>query len=184
MSLDDDQKKAVSGWIADGRSVSEIQDMLRSELNVAMTYMEVRFLVDDLGLQFQDPEPEPEPEPGEPEALEAPAPNDAIPAGPGEPEAEAAVNPEPAHPEPQEGASDEPEGASGGNVTVSVDKIARPGAIVSGKATFSDGNTAEWLLDQMGRLGVVPEVEGYKPSAADVAQFQASLQEELQKLGF
>ena len=60
---------------------------------------------------------------------------------------------------------------------------ARPGAIVSGKVTFSDGQTADWYLDQTGRLGVVPKQQGYKPSAADVQQFQVALQNELARMG-
>jgi hypothetical protein len=65
-----------------------------------------------------------------------------------------------------------------------VDHLAKPGAIVSGQVTFSDGQTADWYLDQTGRLGVAPKVTGYKPTAADVQQFQAALQAELAKLGF
>jgi hypothetical protein len=75
-----------------------------------------------------------------------------------------------------------PAGAVGG-VSVTVDQIARPGAIVSGKVTFSDGQKAEWYLDQTGRLGVIPAQQGYKPPPADVQQFQIMLQEELQKMG-
>jgi hypothetical protein len=71
-----------------------------------------------------------------------------------------------------------------GKVSVSVDQLARPGAVVSGKVTFSDGKSADWYLDQMGRLGVVPRDKGYKPSAADVQAFQMQLQNELAKLGF
>lgn len=70
-----------------------------------------------------------------------------------------------------------------GKVSVVVDQIARPGAVVSGKVTFSDGQKADWYLDQTGRLGVVPSQQGYKPPASDVQQFQAALQEELQRLG-
>ncbi len=70
-----------------------------------------------------------------------------------------------------------------GKVSVGVDQIARPGAVVSGKVTFSDGQKADWYLEQMGRLGVVPAQQGYKPSAADVQQFQTALQDELQKMG-
>jgi len=62
--------------------------------------------------------------------------------------------------------------------------IARPGAIVSGKVVFSDGQQAEWYLDQTGRLGVVPKQQGYKPTAADVQQFQAALQSEMARMGF
>ena len=68
-------------------------------------------------------------------------------------------------------------------VNVSVDQLARPGAVVSGKVTFSDGKIAEWILDQTGRLGVVPSEKGYKPPATDLQEFQIALQAELQKLG-
>ncbi|HTA31393.1 MAG TPA: hypothetical protein VK731_12955, partial [Candidatus Cybelea sp.] len=70
-----------------------------------------------------------------------------------------------------------------GKVNVTVDQLARPGALVSGKVKFSDGKTAEWILDQAGRLGLVPAEKGYKPPAADVQEFQMALQQELQKLG-
>ena len=35
-----------------------------------------------------------------------------------------------------------------------------------------------------GRLGVVPKQQGYKPTAADVQQFQAALQTEIARMGF
>jgi hypothetical protein len=69
-------------------------------------------------------------------------------------------------------------------VSVSVDQLARPGALVSGKVKFSDGKSAEWILDQSGRLGLVPSEKGYKPSPADLQDFQDALQIELQKQGF
>ena len=62
----------------------------------------------------------------------------------------------------------------------------RPGAraIVSGKVTFSDGQTADWYLDQTGRLGLSPKLAGYRPPASDVQQFQMALEAELSKMGF
>lgn len=71
-----------------------------------------------------------------------------------------------------------------GKVSVAVDQLTRPGAIASGKVTFSDGQSAEWYLDQTGRLGVVPKKQGYKPSAADVQQFQMALEKEISRMGF
>jgi len=71
-----------------------------------------------------------------------------------------------------------------GAVSISVDQIARPGAVVSGKVTFSDSNTADWYFDQAGRLGLLPEPTGYRPSAPDLQQFQAALDGELSKMGF
>jgi hypothetical protein len=76
----------------------------------------------------------------------------------------------------------DPAGGSG-KVSLSVDQVTRPGAVVSGRVTFSDGKRAEWYLDQMGRLGLVPAEKNYKPSQSDVMDFQVALQNELAKLG-
>ncbi len=57
MNLDESQKKQVSAWIADGMKLAEIQKRLVSEFGVNLTYMEVRFLVDDLKLVPKDPAP-------------------------------------------------------------------------------------------------------------------------------
>ena len=73
---------------------------------------------------------------------------------------------------------------SGSTSKVNVDQVTRPGALVSGKVTFSDGQTADWYLDQMGRLGVVAKQQGYKPSQADLMAFQAELQNELARQGY
>ncbi len=70
-----------------------------------------------------------------------------------------------------------------GKVSVTVDQIARPGSLVSGNVTFSDGQAAAWHLDETGRLGLVTSQAGYKPTAEDVKAFQQALQAELQKLG-
>ncbi|HWD18594.1 MAG TPA: hypothetical protein VHB20_04900 [Verrucomicrobiae bacterium] len=90
--------------------------------------------------------------------------------------------PPPPKPETPAEAPAAPEPAAGG-VQVTVDQLTRPGALVSGKVKFSDGKTAEWFLDQSGRLGLAAADKGYKPSAADVQDFQLALQGELQKLG-
>ena len=67
---------------------------------------------------------------------------------------------------------------------MSVDRVTRPGAVVSGNVTFSDGKSAQWYLDQLGRLGMVPKEQGYRPSQNDLMGFQAQLQKELAKLGY
>jgi hypothetical protein len=90
--------------------------------------------------------------------------------------------PVPAAPEPKQALP--PADAAPGGVSVTVDQLARPGAMVSGKVKFSDGKSADWLLDQMGRLALVPGEKGYKPPAGDVQEFQIQLQAELQKLGY
>ena len=95
--------------------------------------MEVRFLVDDLKLTPKDVEPAKTADLGQ--------------AGAG-----------PASPPPNKAAAT-PEKKPGptGGVGVTVDSIARPGTVVSGSVTFTDGNIAEWYLDQTGRLGLMPK---------------------------
>jgi hypothetical protein len=68
-------------------------------------------------------------------------------------------------------------------VRLTVDQITRAGAMISGKVKFSDGKSADWYLDQMGRLGLAPAEKGYKPSASDLQDFQAALQSELERMG-
>ena len=59
MQLDEAQRQKVTSWVTDGLRLSEIQTRLASELGIRLTYMEVRFLVDDLKLTLKDPEPSP-----------------------------------------------------------------------------------------------------------------------------
>ena len=70
-----------------------------------------------------------------------------------------------------------------GKVSVTVDRITRPGSIVSGNVVFSDGQRAEWSLDQTGRLGLNPETPGYRPQQKDVADFQVALEQAVRKSG-
>ena len=164
MKLDDAQKQKVSGWIEEGLKLSEIQDKLNSEFGLRMTYMEVRFLIDDLGVKLKDKAPEPPPAP-------APAPAGAT-SKPGAPLGTTPL------------ADDEGGGLPGSGVSVKVDQVTRPGSLVSGNVKFSDGKMADWYLDQMGRLGLAPREQGYKPSQEDLLEFQTELQNELAKLGF
>ncbi|HEY5779157.1 MAG TPA: hypothetical protein VIT00_10500 [Terrimicrobiaceae bacterium] len=81
----------------------------------------------------------------------------------------------PVEPPPLPAAEKTPPPAAG-KVSVTIDQITRPGAMVSGRATFSDGQTAEWYLDQTGRLGLNPSTPGYRPSQQDVMDFQMELE--------
>ena len=56
MNLNDTQKIAVREWIDAGLDLSKIQSKLSAEFGVRLTYMEVRFLVDDLGIMPRDAE--------------------------------------------------------------------------------------------------------------------------------
>ena len=163
MKLDEAQRKTVGGWIEQGLKLSEIQTKISNELGVTMTYMDVRFLIDDLKLQPKDIQPVAA-------AVIGPAK-----AATTVPEAAASA---PLAPE----AAEEPGGLGG--VSVSVDQVARPGAMISGRVKFSDGQGGAWLIDQMGRPGLVPDQQGYRPSQDDIADFQVQLQNELGRMGF
>jgi hypothetical protein len=165
MNLDESQKKQVSAWIEAGLPLSEIQKKLASDLGLTLTYMELRFLMDDLKLQPKEKQPTGPVDLGKTADKSAPEPAAPLPGS------RAPLSPEPA-------------AAGPGGVTVSVDKVMKPGSLVSGRVTFSDGNTAEWYLDQFGRLGLAPTTPGYKPPQQDLMTFQAELQNELARLGF
>jgi len=169
MELSNEQKSAVARWTVDGDTLSTIQEKIATEFGVKLTYMETRFLVEDLELELKDTvEPEEAKTPEEPEASDNP---DAV----EKPEETEAVDLEDAGFDAEAGS---------GRVSVEVDKIARPGAIVSGSVVFSDGKSAEWMLDQMGQLRLIPKEEGYQPGQEDIQAFQTSLEAELRKQGF
>ncbi len=170
MELTQEQQAAVAGWVREGASLSDVQKRLAEEFQVSMTYMDVRFLVDDLDLDLADAN-----------SGAAPAPEVEAPAEPTAPVDPAEANGAAIEPE----LLDEP-GGPGGAVSVSVDRVQRPGAVVSGSVQFSDGVSAQWQVDQFGQLGIIPPEgkSGYRPSEDDLRQFQVALQREMQKQGF
>jgi len=168
MQLTDEQKQKVASWISNGAKLSEVQQRLGDEYGIRLTYMEARFLVDDLSLVPKETVSATPAKSPEPEAKKGAAgtQSDTL----EEEEAFADdLTPEPA--------------AKAGGVKVTVDQITRPGSLVSGSATFSDGVVAEWYLDQMGRFGLVPPTPGYRPSQGDLAEFRVVLERELSRMG-
>ena len=70
-----------------------------------------------------------------------------------------------------------------GAVSLTMDHLAQPGALVSGRVTFSDGETGVWMLDQSGRPGLDPDTAGYRPTQEDIMAFQQQLRSLIQKSG-
>jgi len=166
--LTDAQKAAVKSWIEEGASLSEVQNRLASEFGLKLTFMEVRLLAVELNATVKDRK-----------ATAPLKPTDLKPDQGGKPaEAE------------EEGESEllpddkEMGGAGSGRVRVEVDRVMKPGALVSGTVVFSDGTRGEWMLDQYGRLGLSGLKPGYRPSSSDVQEFQAALQRELMRQGY
>ena len=109
MQLNAEQQTIARQWIAEGMKLADFQKRLETDFGMRITYMETRLMVDDLKVMPKDPEPPKKEEP-KPEAAQAP------------------VVPAEAEPVP---------GVAG--VKMSVDALTRPGTMVSGRVTFSDG---------------------------------------------
>lgn len=149
-----DQKKEIANWVAEGIGLSDIQKKINTDFGIVMTYMDVRFLVDDLNLTLQDAEEKVSPKTdGEDDGTQESVSVDA----------------------PLDGA---------GGVTVELDTVNPPGAMASGSVVFSDGQSKKWTLDQYGRLGLSGGDADYKPSDEDVAEFQKQLDTALRGRGF
>ena len=149
-----ERDQLISQMVADGHSLSDVQKVLQSEHNVNVTYMELRLLAADLQLNWDKvdaPKKKAEEEAKKDEDAE------------GDEGAEAA-----------EGSGDE----EPGQTVVEVSPVVRPGAMYSGTVKFASGITAEWYLDQFGRLGLANETG--QPDENDVMEFQKALQQKLQ----
>lgn len=190
MKLAPEQAEAVKSWINAGASIAEVQKRLQDEFKLALTYRDTRFLIDDLGLDIQAP---PAPKPAAPAAASIPPPAAAGPGPQGSaPEAEAELVDDAEY----DDLGDDPEGAAAslnpeaagpaatGSVKVDVDRVMRPGTVVSGSVTFGDGKSGKWALDQYGRLMFEGNPPGYRPSTGDLQAFQRELSSVLQRQGY
>ncbi len=157
MELTEQQKTVVGQWVMEGCGLSEIQRRLASEFDMRATFMDVRFLILDLDLQIKEAKQGPKPP-----VLST--------------ETAAAVH------APEADAGSMPVAPCG--VSVEIDRLVKPGAMVSGTVVFSDGVAAGWMLDQYGRLALDAKVPDYRPSPEDVEKFQRALQEEIAKKGY
>lgn len=157
MTLTELQQDAVRQWAAEGCGLYEIQKRLQETFDLKMTYMDVRFLIIELGIDLEE--------------------KSTIPEAPDATAAEAPVADDSADAEPIDFA--DAAGQTGG-VSVTTDRVVRPGAVASGQVTFSDGRSGTWMLDQMGRLAL--DMGGdtqYRPSPEDIQDFQLKLQQAL-----
>lgn len=136
-----EQIQQLQQWVKEIQSVSELQTRINEKFNTHLTYLEVRFLLDDLQLELKKKE------------IKVQEKQEQIPAT----QMEEAVS-------------------------LQVDPVTRPGMIFNGSVRFSDGQTASWGLDQLGRISLKPNQADYKPNQADIAQFQELLQQKLSEL--
>lgn len=158
MELNEMHKQAVREWAGEGLGLSEIQKRLQDEFSLKMSYMDVRFLLIDIGAELRDKE-QPAPGLAGDDSVSEPPPAD--------------------DPEPVDDLLGEAEGHAGG-VSVTTDRVVQPGAVASGEVTFSDGRSGRWVLDQMGRLALdMGGDTSYRPPPQDLQDFQVKLQKAL-----
>jgi hypothetical protein len=198
MSLTSEQKATVASWIAAGDNLSAVQKKLRDTFQLSLTYMDVRFLIDDLELTLKDPAPKADAsDVTKAKVSPAAAPKAAAPAakkglldkakeklGLAKGTAAAdATDDDAALEDPL--AEDDAFPPTAGEVVVEVDSITLlPGALASGAVTFSDGVTGKWMVDQYGRPGFTEISQpGYRPSPEDGQAFMRELDEALRKRG-
>ncbi|MGF1452207.1 MAG: hypothetical protein ACFB21_09065 [Opitutales bacterium] len=146
MQLNAEQQQQVREWVRGGDGPAEVQRRLEETFGVKLTFMEVRFLIDDLDLDLVAPGA-PASEPASTAPIDAQAELESSPA------------------------------------SVEVDAVQRPGAMVSGSVTFSQGQRLGWQVDQMGRLGLIPGETAYEPSQEEIKAFQEELQKKLREKG-
>ena len=160
MEITEIQKNKITEWVNEGASLAEVQRRLSEELEISMTYMEVRFMIIDLGLTLQDHK-------------------ESAPSGPAVLDKTGAV---------QQDISDDSEDVadpmSTSNVSVEIDRVVKPGSLVSGSVVFSNGEKASWSLDQLGRLALDSGGSEVRPPPEDIKAFQDELRRKLEKRGF
>ena len=136
----------VRQWASEGVDLNGIQKKLAAECGVHMTYMDVRFLLLDYGIEIASPSAAPE------KVEEAVA----------EPVAEPAEAPV------------EPAAGGAGKPVVTLDELKLPGALISGKVSFPSGTHGAWQIDQFGRFAW-NDLQG-QPTPEDLQAFQMELQ--------
>ncbi len=157
--LTEEQKQAVAQWATEGATLNDIQSRLKESFGIVLTYFDTRLLVMELEIKLVDKKKEAE-------IAAAAAPPADLPRSPSG--------------EAPEALDDEwmsPDAPAGGQVSVTLDELAIPGTMVSGKVTFSDGKRVPWFLDNHGRLSLRPEDPAYQPPPADIPAFQQQLQQ-------
>jgi hypothetical protein len=196
MTLTPEQKQTLTSWVAAGDNLSTIQKKLTEKFQLSLTYMDVRFLVDDLGLELKNAAPKLATDLGKA------APDNPVDGPTAAPEKKSFLDKakeklglarndaddlqaDVAEEDLADDAEDLDATPGGGTVKITVDNVTLiPSALASGTVTFSDGVTGKWIVDNYGRPGMTEISQpGYRPSPADAQAFMQELSHTLQKKG-
>ena len=149
----DEIKLFVGELLNEGLSLSDIQKKLQSEKNEKMTFLDLRLLASEL------------------EEIDWSKQKADIEADKAKKKAE----------EDKKKEVDK-KAENIGKTVVEVSRLKRPGSIANGTVVFASGVTAEWILDQTGRLALDKQAGG-EPTQEDVQEFQVELQKILSEGG-
>ncbi len=165
-SMTQDEIRAfIANKTNEGLSLTAIQDALAAE-GVKMRYMELRMLAAEIESVLQkkaDEKAAAEVKPEEPQTQKNEP--DTAAADPGTESA------------PASAAASAPAPGLRGQTSVTISPIQRPGYLACGTVTFGSGATAEWFLDQTGRLAL-DNATG-QPDQEDIREFQLELRKVL-----
>ena len=157
-------KNFMAEKLREGESLSEIQKLVNEKFSLRMTYMEIRILASELeSVDWKALDPRAQAEAAKKAKEESEQASDDTAPGEDVPE------------EANETAAAAPAGAAAGSTVVELSKLARPGMMLSGTVKFASGSTAEWYVDNMGRLGL-ENLKGAKPTREDIEAFQIELE--------
>lgn len=163
--MDKQQELEIKIFIAQelekGTSLSDIQNEVNEKFNQRMTYMDIRILASSLDVDWRSLDPNAAKT--EENVADKTGESDVTAEDPST--ADAGENPEP----------------TDGATVVDVSPIARPGMMFSGSVKFASGSTADWYVDNMGRLGL-ENLVGDKPTQSDIEQFQIELDKAVRKM--
>lgn len=146
-ALENDIKIFMASRIAEGISLSDIQNEVNEKFQLSMTYMDIRILAAGLDIDWQAKAAA---KAEEEKKEEETAPEEAAPA-------------------------EAPAAPADGKTVVEISKLMRPGTALSGSVKFASGSTADWYIDQTGRLGL-ENLVGNQPTQEDIQQFQVELE--------
>ncbi len=156
----------IKNSLNQGMSLSDVQKELAEQFDIRMTYLDLRMIAAELEVDWkkQDkPAPAKKAEVVEEDAAE--------------------VQDEDWNEEEEENsdladkAGDAP--AASGKTKVTVSKLVRPGAAISGDVEFSSGAKGDWYVDNLGRFGFNPAEGSGQPNQNDLREFQMELRKAL-----
>jgi len=155
----DELKKYIAELLNKGVSLSDIQKQLHSEKGVTMTFLDLRLMVSEIeNIDWSKQQTEEKSE----ELKKDDTQNGAL------------------MDEEDELMDDNDEDGVGSSTTVvEISKLTRPGTIANGSVKFASGVKANWMIDQLGRLGL-DKTTG-EPTPQDIKEFQTELQKVLSR---